>query len=508
MARILCAWSPNWAIANWRRRNPSDCPPEPFALLETVKGARRLAAVDKAARGLGLFASQKATDALARVPNLATAEAEPEADAEALTALIDWSVRFSPAVAAAGPDGLFLDIGGVAHLWGGEVEVVADYRARLARNGIFVRCAVADTPGAAWALAHYGKESEIVAPPNGQADLLAYLPPAALRLEPETVIQMERLGLRLLFQVLGLPRGPLAKRFGRATLERIDQAMGRAEEALSFRRPPHPWFARLAFFEPISAPPDLERVTFDVAAKLCERLEREGCGARRFRIVFHRLDGQTQPLEIGLALAARDPGRIAGLFKPRLETVDPGFGIEVVTLEAEAVERTSGRQIRLDRGAETAVEDGLAPLVDRLTNRLGEGRVWKAAPVESHVPELSTQAIAPLGAVPSGAWNPEAPRPLRLFRRPEPLDLVLALTPDDPPRQFEWRRRLYRVARAEGPERIAEEWWRGDIDAVSPTHVRDYYRVEDQDGARFWLFREGLYRDGPPARWWLHGLFG
>lgn len=473
-----------------------------------MHGARRLAAVDKAARGLGLFAGQKAADAMALVPNLVTAEAEPEADAAALTALVDWSVRFSPAVAADAPDGLFLDITGVDHLWGGEAQLVADYRARLAANGIFMRCAVADTPGAAWALAHFGRGAEIIAPPNGQADLLAYLPPAALRLEPAAAAQMERLGLRLLFQILGLPRAPLARRFGQQTLVRIDQAMGRADEALVFRRPPHPWFARLAFFEPISALEDLQRVTADVAAKLCQRLEREGQGARRFRIAFHRVDGRALPLDVGLALAARDPARIAKLLAPKLETLDPGFGFEVVTLEAEGVEPVSGRQIRLDSRAEAAVEDGLAPLVDRLTNRLGEGRVWKTAPVESHVPELSARPAAPLGEVSAQAWNPEAPRPLRLFRQPEPLDGVLALTPDDPPRQFLWRKRVHRVAHAEGPERIGEEWWRGDITKVSVGHVRDYYRVEDQDGARFWVFREGLYEAGVPARWWLHGVFG
>lgn len=443
---------------------------------------------------------------MALVPGLVTAETEPDADIAALTALVDWSVRFSPAVAADAPDGLFLDIGGVEHLWGGEAQLVADYRARLARSGIFVRCAIADTPGAAWALAHYGKGAEIIAPPNGQADLLAYLPPAALRLEPEAAAQMERLGLRLLFQILGMPRAPLARRFGQQTLLRIDQAMGRAREALTFRRPPHPWFARLAFFEPISALEDLQRVTHDIAAELCARLEREGQGARRFRVAFHRVDGQALPLEVGLALAARDPARIAKLFGPKLETVDPGFGIEVVTLEAEEVEPVSGRQARLDARTEAAVEEGLAPLVDRLANRLGEDRVWKSAPVQSHVPELSVQAATPLSPVPPAAWNPEAPRPVRLFRQPEPLENVTALMPDEPPMQFRWRKRLHRVARAEGPERIGEEWWRGDIDEVHVGHVRDYYRVEDQEGARFWVYREGL--PGTPARWWMHGVFG
>lgn len=472
-----------------------------------MKGARRLAAVDKAARGLGLFAGQKATDAMALVPHLVTAEAEPEADAQALTALVDWSVRFSPAVAGEGTDGLFLDISGVSHLWGGEAELVADYRARLAASGVFVRCAVADTPGAAWALAHFGRGAQIIAPPGGQADLLAYLPPAALRLEPEAAAQMERLGLRLLFQIIGLPRAPFARRFGKHAVMRLDQAMGRAQEALTFRRPPHPWFARLAFFEPISALEDLQRVTQDVAAKLCARLEREGQGAKRFRIAFHRVDGRALPLSVGLSLAARDPARIAKLLAPKLETIDPGFGIEVVTLEAEEVEPVSGRQVRLDSRSEAAVEEGLAPLVDRLANRLGEDRVWKAVPVASHVPEQSARPAPALKAVMGEGWDLETPRPLRLFRQPEPLEFVTAEVPDEPPAQFRWRKRVHRILRAEGPERIGEEWWRGDIDKTSIAFVRDYYRVEDQDGARFWVFREGLYGAGP-TRWWLHGVFG
>jgi protein ImuB len=512
MSRILCAWSPTWAIANWRRRNPEPSPPDeapPFALLETVRAVRRLSAVSLEAIRLGLRVGQKATDAMALVPELVTAEAEPQADAAALTALADWCVRFSPAVAADAPDGLFLDVTGVDHLWRGEAEMLADFRGRLAAHGLPFRCAIADTPGAAWALAHFGKEGAIAAP-GEQAALLACLPPAALRLETETWAQVERLGIRQVGQLMSIPRGPFARRFGRAALTRLDQALGREAEALTFRRPPTPWFARLAFAEPISAPEDMARVTADVAAKLCARLETEGQGARRFEIAFHRVDGQALPLAIGLSLPGRDPARIAKLFAPRLETIDPGFGIEVVTIMAYAVEPISGRQARLDRGREATVEEGLAPLVDRLTNRLGEDRVWRAAPVESHVPELSVGRIRPFSRLPDAKpWDRETPRPTRLFHRPEPVDSVIALTPDDPPTQFRWRGQLHRVRRAEGPERIGEEWWKGGIEDVQVGHVRDYYRVEDAEGARFWLFRAGLYDDPrTPPKWWLHGLFG
>ena len=467
-------------------------------------------AVDETARALGLYPGQKATDAKAVVPELAVAEAEPEGDAEALTALVDWCVRFSPAVAADPPDGLFLDITGVSHLWDGEAGMLADLRGRLLANGLPFRLAIADTPGAAWALAHFGEDGAI-APPGGQAELLKPLPPAALRLEPEAAAQIERLGLRRLEQLMAIPRAPLGRRFGTRTLERLDQALGRAAEALTFRRPPTPWVARLAFFEPISAPEDMERVTQDVAARLCDRLEAAGQGARRFEVFFHRVDGKALPVAVGLSLAGRDARRVARLFQPKVETVDPGFGIESVSIAAYEVEPVAGRQGRIDAGLAPGVEDGLAPLVDRLVNRLGPERVWRAAPVESHVPELSVGRDPPLGApMPEAApWDPEAPRPVRLLRRPEPLEQVMALTPDDPPRQFRWRGRTHLVRRAEGPERIGEEWWKRDIEDVSVGHVRDYYRVEDADGGRFWVFRAGLYGDPEaPPKWWLHGLFG
>jgi len=457
---------------------------------------------------LGLHPGQKATDAMALVPELTTAEAEPEADAQALSALVDWCVRFSPAVAADPPDGLVLDISGLAHLWGGEAELMADFRVRLAGAGVFVRLAVADTAAAAWGLAHYGRDGTIAAP-GAQREALGGLPPAALKLDLETAAQIERLGFRRLSQLFALPRGPFAKRFGQAALMRLDQALGRTAEALAFRRPSTPWLARLAFAEPISAPEDLARVAFDAAAKLCARLDEAGKGARRFELFFHRLDGASPSVAAGLALPGRDAKRIAKLLAPKIETVDPGFGIEVVTLAAFEVEALSGRQAELQGAARPGVEEGLSPLVDRLVNRLGEDRVWRAVPVESHVPEASLARGRPLApAAGARPWDPEAPRPVRLFRRPEPLEAVVALTPDDPPNQFRWRGRLHRVRRAEGPERVGEEWWKGEIEAVSVGHVRDYYRVEDADGGRFWLFRAGLYDAGEPPKWWLHGVFG
>ncbi len=466
--------------------------------------------MDAAAAALGLSVGQKATDAVALVPELVLADADPAADAAALVVLADWCARFSPAVALDPPDGLLLDITGVAHLWGGERAMATDLAARLARNGLPVRTAIAGTPGAAWALAHFDEAGTIV-DPDGEAGALGRLPATALRLAPQEAAQIFRLGLSTIASLAGLPRDQITRRFGPGVILRLDQAVGRVREALSFRRPPTPWFARLAFAEPISVPEDLARATADIAQRLCARLEAAGLGARRFELCFHRLDGALHRLTIGLALPGRDAPAIARLLIPKLETVDPGFGIEVVTLAADNVETLSTRQGRLDESFDIALEEGLAPLVDRLANRLGEDAVWRAEPFPSHDPERAVQRQPPLSppvspATSGNGWNPDRPRPLRLFRRPEPIE-AMAPVPDDPPVFFRWRGAGHRIRRAEGPERLAQEWWRHPFEDAAPGRVRDYYRVEDEAGARFWVFRDALYEPGAHPRWWLHGLF-
>ncbi len=479
----------------------------PRALLFTDRNARRIYALDAAARALGLFAGQKATDAAALVPELLTADADPAADAAALEALCDWCVRFSPAVAVDGLEGLFLDISGVSHLWGGEAAMAGDLLRRMAANGIPARAAVADTAGMAWAVARYNGAELTLVPSGAEARALAPLPISALRLDETAAAQLPRLGLTRIDRILGLPRAQLTRRFGAGVVLRLDQALGRAGEALTFRRPPSPWFDRLTFAEPISVLDDLVRAAGDIAARLCERLRVEGKGARRFELTFHRLDGRACPSTVGLSVAGRDAKVLTRLFAPRLEAIDPGFGIEVVTLSAEGVEVLSAAQHRLDAGRAALAEESVAALVDRLANRLGEGAVWRAEVFESHVPERAVRAAPAVSAPAVEGWDPDRPRPIRLFPHPEAIT-ALAELPDEPPVTFTWRGQRRRVVRSEGPERISEEWWRKPIDDVGPAFVRDYYRVEDEAGGRFWLFRAGLYGDPEsPPRWWMHGVF-
>jgi len=471
----------------------------------TERGVRRLAAVDAGAAGLGLFVGQKAADAAALAPELVIAEADPAADGQALLALADWCARFSPAVAMDAPDGLFLDITGVDHLWGGEAPIMADLAGRLAQNGIPTRMAIAGSPGAAWALAHF---APAIAAPGDEAALIWPLPVAGLRLLPADAAQIGRLGLRTIGALAALPRDQVGRRFGPEVMRRLDQALGAASEALMFRRPPSPWFARATFAEPISVPEDLARACGDIVRRLCARLEAEARGARRFDLAFHRLDGQAEQLSIGLALPGRDPAAVTRLFLPLLERVDPGFGIEVVTLAAREVETAKQKQQSLSSPISGGGDvEEISPLVDRLANRLGEGAVWRAEAFPSHAPERATKRRPPLSPVTNAGWDLERPRPVRLFRRPESIEVV-APVPDDPPLMFRWRGTAHRVRRAEGPERLGQEWWRRPFDTADPAKVRDYYRVEDEAGARFWLFRAGLYDAANPPKWWLHGLFG
>jgi protein ImuB len=508
MARILSVWSPNWAITCWRRRTPASArPADPFALVETRKNARRLAAIDAKAAAAGLQPGQTLADALALVPELKTADAEPEADAEALGKLSDWCVRFSPAVVPDAPDGLFLDVTGIERLWASERALIDDLLARLEAADIPAQAAVADTPGAAWAWARFGGSDPVV-PSDAEAERLGPLPVEALRLEPETAAALRRLGLKSVEQVAALPRPQLARRFGRGLLLRLDQAWGDSEEALAFRRPPTPWFERLALVEPISTPEDLARTGADALIRICARLADEGRGARRFDLAFHGVDGRARGVRLGVGRAGRDPARLTRLLAPKLEAVDPGFGVEAVTVTADQVEVLAETQTRLDARGRDAAEEGLAQLVDRLANRLGEDRVWRFAPYESWTPERATARVPALAPVAGRGWDPERPRPLRLFRRPEPLEAVLSLVPDDPPMQFRWRGVTHRVRRAEGPERVAAEWWRRPRGESGPERIRDYYRVEDGEGARFWIFRLGLYGSERPSRWFVHGLFG
>lgn len=473
-------------------------------------GRRRvLAGADPAAHALGLRAGMALAHAMALAPGLNVAEAEPEAEQAALTRLALWCHHTTPLSAADGADGLWLDVTGCAHLHGGEAPMLATLAERFTKQGLHARMALADTPGAAHALARHGAEPcmiaqpgaqlRTIAQPSAQPDALAPLPVRALRLPADTVSTLHRLGFERIGDLLRAPRAGLSRRLGPQVCRRLDQALGTAPEPIVPVVAPETLQHRLCFVEPLLTAEALETAISAGLAPLCTRMEHTGQGARRIDVLFERVDGETQALRIGTARPSRDATHLSRMLLERLDTVDPGLGIEAMRIVAPLVEAL--HWIQPSAGGEAA---DVSALVDRLSNRLGAECVYRVEPVESDVPERSVRRVPAL-AKPGGTTWPAGTRPTRLLHPPRPVE-ALALLPDQPPVAFTWRKRRHRIRRADGPERIYAEWWRNDAE----THaVRDYFQVEDEDGQRFWLFRQG---DGVDPQtgglsWYLHGLF-
>ncbi len=501
-------WLPHWPITRLSR-TVSVSPDRPLVTVETVRGVRHLVAVGEAGETHGLSPGQTLTAARAICPGLVPVDADPLADEAALARLAAWCERYTPMAASDPPEGLWLDITGCTAEFTSEAALVGDLVGRLRRNAVPCRVALAGTAGAAWALAHAGEGQTILRPGEEQA-ALADLPVTSLRLDPGTVLGLRRLGLRTVQQLRRIPRAQITARFGAQPVLRLDQALGSIEEAIDWPRPPIEWHERLTFAEPIGTPEDLGRALARLAEWLCRRLADHDQGGQRFVARFFRVDEVVPRIEVSTALPVRDASYLTKLLREKLDTVDPGFGIEVIALEAEIVAPLKAPQVRLAGLAAADAGDRLAGVVDLLSNRLGPDRVSRVAPFASHVPERAVQRVPPLPVKqPSWVDDPAAPRPIRLLRRPEEIE-VIAPVPDDPPVRFRWRGVSHRVRAAAGPERIAAEWWRGRRAGERPETdlIRDYYRVEDSDGARFWIFRAGLHAADRMPRWYLHGLFG
>ncbi len=443
-------------------------------------------------------------------PDLAIVEADAKADAAALTRLAAWCERYTPLVAADPPDSLWLDITGcpIADRDGGN-RFAQDIIERLLALGIACRVAVAGTTGAAWALAHttLGERRICVVAQGQERPALTDLPIGALRLDPRIVARLRRVGLRRIGELLRLSRPDLTSRFGPMPELRLDQALGKTEETIAWLHAPIVWQERLDFAEPISAPEDLARALALLTNQLCRRLAEQDQGAHRFVARFYRTDAQVPRLVVATAMPVRDAVHIGKLLREKLSSVDPGFGVDVAMLAAEDIAPLQAEQATLHGQQRVEAEGELARLLDMLSNRLGPDRIWRLAPHESHRPERRERRIPPTIA-PVVGWmgKPSAARPIRLLGRPEPIE-VMALLPDDPPVVFRWRQVLHHVRSASGPERIADEWWRKLGTPPDADLVRDYYRLEDENGARFWVFRAGLHGEDNKPRWYLHGLF-
>jgi protein ImuB len=513
-------------------------PPDgPFALVEKQRGAMRIMALDQAALALGLTPGLTLADARARVPELVVFDHDPCADA----ALLDWLAeacdRYTPMVAIDPPHGLILDITGCTHPFvrpkgskkvlhakarrregeGAlrafapsrenpffdaalpEARLAGDLITRLRYIGFSSRTALASTPDAASALAQFG------------SDDATGLPVEALRVESDMHVALRRAGLRQIGDVASLPPAPLAARFGAALPVMLDRLLGREDVRITPRRTPADIETEARFAEPVARTDDVLAIVARLIGEAAIALSERGTGGRAFGIALYRSDGNVARLSVETAQPVRDPKVLDRLFRERINTLadplDPGFGYDLIRLHVLATEAMAPEQLRLDGGRLADAE--LAALIDRLSVRLGRGRVRRFAAVDTHIPEQSTLELPVAAARPSGHWPAPEPgepplRPIHLFDPPHRID-VTAEVPDGPPRRFKWRRTLHEVSKVEGPERIAAEWWmRRDNAGLT----RDYYRVEDVRGRRYWLFRHGLYgMEKTHPDWYLHGLF-
>ncbi len=533
MRRIVSVWLIDWPVTV-QARSAGPTSPDPFAadagplaLITRTSSGAILHALNPAARTLNLSRGQTQADALAMVPHLTCHPADLASDLRALEALAVWAERWSPSVAVdpsvGGLEGLFIDITGAAHLFGGEDLVIARIERRLSAAGVKARAALAPTPGAAWALARWGGTTRIATDATLR-DALAPLPVEALRIDEKALKQARRFGLKTIGSLYPMPRAGLARRFrdgaGIGLVRRLDQALGGTAEALTPTRAPARYRGWQAYADPLTETAGIEARLPGLAESLVRVLEKDGQGARVLTLTAFRVDGRTSAVSVRLGRPLRDVSIWMRLFRETgIERIDPGFGIDALMLTADLAEPLVALQPTMGEAEEARHAEGLAALIDRLSARLGEAAVQVAEPAGSWIPERAEQWRPALGhdALDRPAAGMAEPadlrvRPLLMLDPPEPVEVVAEL-PDRAPAQFTWRRVSRRVTRADGPERLSPEWWRPRKDGRQ-SRTRDYYRIEDDQGLRYWLFREGVYDreyGGLPEErapsWWMHGMF-
>lgn len=521
MRRIVSVWLPQWPIdrLTWEAaRGHLQPPPDevPFALAEAGPRGLTVTAANAAAQAEGVHPGLGLADARARAPHLLSAPAETDKDARALAGLARWCGRYAPAFNVDGHDGLWIDIDGAAHMLGGEQGLLADLEHRLRDFGLTARLGLADTLGAAWALARYASPVPALARPGAQGEALTPLPVEGLRLDAEALTLLKRLGLKRIGQLCDLPRAQLKRRFpsnqvSQAVLTRLDQALGHVREPLKSLQPSSRHSARLIFTEPLISHEGFETALQRLTRELCATLASSLAGVRTLSFTAWRTNGSRASLRCGFAAPCREPAHLMRLLLEKTALLDMASGIDAMALDATGVERIKPEQASLTAGEAAAP---LAPLVDRLANRLGARRVYRLIPRESYIPERAVHSRSALQGMANeisqrieGCKERRPPRPPLLLARPEPID-VLAEVPEGPPLRFTWRRVTRRVRHWQGPERIAPEWWDLATPASSSAGLtRDYYRIEDETGGRYWVFRAGLYgdRSGVLPRWYLHG---
>jgi protein ImuB len=485
-------------VTDWLVRRQPELTEVPFVLTQVLKGKVIVCTMNGIAASGGIYQGQSLADARALLPTIEAFDEKPDLPQKLLIGIGEWAIKFTPIVHIAMPDTIILDVTGCAHLWGGERPYLKDIITKIRSFGYDARGAMADTVGSAWAVARYGKNKPIIQP-GEQRQAILQLPLAALRLEYDVLDCLSRLGFRVVNDIINMPRPVLNRRFGKRLTWRLDQALGALPEALTPIRLIEPYSERRAFPEGVVALEGISAALLHLLRKLCSRLDQEQKGVRTLRLQCHRVDGKIEEIAIGTSRPSRRPEHLYKLFEEKVGTIEPALGIELFILDATAVEdMTPSQEALLDR-AHGMKDDAIPELIDQLANRLGKGRIARFIPQERHWPEKSIKAVT-VDALLAAPWPQDKIRPVRLLSKPEFIE-VIAPVPDYPPVMFRYKGKTHRIKKADGPERIEREWW---LDKGLP---RDYYRVEDEAGYRYWLFRSGHYRADEPSKWFLHGFF-
>ncbi|QFY63527.1 DNA polymerase Y family protein (plasmid) [Rhizobium grahamii] len=502
MPRVVSVFLPDLPTERIRRADPSIPAEQPIAVIARSGSKRWVSAADAAARKAGVRVGMPAAKAQALFRGLMLEDANQAADAMALERITLWALtQYSPIVAVDAPDGIVMDTEGADHLQGGEEIMVTGIANRFRAKGLTARIAIADTWGAAHACARAIQRETVIVPPGETVRAVEQLPIHLLRLPEKIVIDLRTLGFKSIAELSATPRAPLTLRFGPEIGRRLDQMYGRLAEPIDPIRSAELIEVSRAFVEPIGAAETIDKYVGRLVVQLIAELQRKGLGVRRLDLIVEKVDGVRQAIRAGTAKPVRDVAWLTKLLRDRTEKIEPGFGIEKLSLVAIMTQPLEEEQ----RASSLIEEDttDITPLIDVFGNR-GQ-RVYRLAPVASDVPERSIQRIAAATLPTEESWVHHWPRPVRLLHKPDPIDAI-ALMPDRPPVSITWRGKRRKITRADGPERVFGEWWKRDSELEA---VRDYFVVEDDRGQRFWVFRsgDGIDLETGSHRWFLHGIF-
>ncbi|MBY5502355.1 DNA polymerase Y family protein [Rhizobium leguminosarum] len=503
MPRVVSVFLPELATDRIRRAEPGISAETPVVVVARSGSKRTVAAIDAAAFKAGARIGMPAAKVQAMISGLHLVDADPSGDASAIERLALWMLRqYTPVVAMDRPAGIVMDTEGADHLRGGELLMLTGLVNALRGRGLQARGAIADTWGAAHAIARTTRREAIIVPVGETARAIINLPISSLRLPPDIISGLTVLGFHTVGELSATPRSPLTLRFGPEVGRRLDQMFGRVAEPIDPMRTADLIEVVRSFSEPIGAAETIAKYIGKLVVELCAALEKHGQGVRRADLIIYRVDNTLQSLRAGTAKPVRDIPHLTKLLCSSIEKIDPGFGIEKLSLAATLIEPFEEKQSISSLVEETVVD--VTPLLDSFANR--GHRMYRLAPVESDVPERNVGRVSPVSAKLGQAWPTRWPRPSRILKHPERIE-VIALTPDHPPASMTWRGKRRRITRGDGPERVFGEWW---VRSSEMEAVRDYYSVEDEDGARFWVYRSGDGVDPATgtAKWFLHGIYG